>query len=88
MYEASMTGLIRTLAILFLIYYAFKIIARYVLPLFIKRTLTKMEDKFKAQQEAKQPQGKVGETIIDKAPRNNSKKKNDIAEDIEFEEVD
>jgi len=83
-----MTGLIKTLAILFIIYYSFKIIARYILPLFIKRTLNKMEDKFKSQQEAQQPQGKVGETVIDKAPRTNSKKKNDSAEDIDFEEVD
>jgi len=83
-----MTGLIKTLAILFIVYYTFKIIARYVLPIFIKRTVNKMEDRFKAQQEAQQPPGKVGETIIDKKPRTSSKKKNDGAEDIEFEEVE
>ena len=83
-----MTGLIKTLAILFLIYYSFKIIARYVLPIFIKRTMNKMEDKFKAQQEAQQPQGRVGETTIDKAPDTNSKKKDDSSEYIDFEEVE
>ena len=88
MYEASMTGLIKTLAIIFLIYYSFKIIARYVLPIFIKRTINKMEDKFKAQQETQQPQGKVGETIIDKRPHIASKKKNNSSEYIDFEEVD
>jgi len=88
MYEASMTGLIKTLAIIFLIYYSFKIIARYVLPIFIKRTINKMEDKFKAQQETQQPQGKVGETIIDKTPHVASKKKNNSSEYIDFEEVD
>lgn len=88
MYEASMTGLIRTLAILFIIYYSFKIIGRYVLPLFIKRTINKMEDRFKAHQEAQQPQGKVGETLIDKTPRTHSKKKDDSSEYIDFEEVE
>ena len=88
MHEASMTGLIKTLAILFIIYYSFKIIARYVLPIFIRRTINKMEDKFKAQQESQQPQGKVGETTIEKAPRTTSKRKNDRGEYIDFEEVD
>jgi len=88
MHEASMTGLLKTLAILFIIYYSFKIIARYVLPIFIRRTINKMEDKFKAQQESQQPQGKVGETTIEKAPRTTSKRKNDRGEYIDFEEVD
>ena len=88
MHEASMTGLLKTLAILFIIYYSFKIIAWYVLPIFIRRTINKMEDKFKAQQESQQPQGKVGETTIEKAPRTTSKRKNDRGEYIDFEEVD
>lgn len=88
MHEASMTGLLKTLAILFIIYYSFKIIARYVLPIFIRRTINKMEDKFKAQQESQQPQGKVGETTIDKAPRTTSKRKKDSGEYIDFEEMD
>lgn len=88
MHEASFTGLIKTLAIFFIIYYSLKIIARYILPLFVKRTMNKMEDRFKAQQEAQEPQGKVGETTIDKAPRKPTKSSSNDGDYIDFEEVD
>lgn len=87
MQEASFTGLLRTLAIILVIYYGLKIIARYVFPLFIKRTVNKMEDKFRAQQEAQQPQQKVGETVIDKKPQTR-KKKADDGEYIDYEEIE
>lgn len=88
MQEASMVGLLRTLAIILIIYYSLKIIARYVFPIFIKRTVNKMEDKFKQQQEAQQPQGKVGETTIDKKPHKKSGSSADKGEYIDYEEVD
>ncbi len=87
MQEASLTGLLRTLAIILVVYYSIKIIARYVFPLFIKRTMNKMEDKFRAQQETQQPQHKVGETVIDKKPQSQNKKP-DSGEYIDYEEVD
>ena len=87
MQEASLTGLLRTLAIILVIYYGIRIIARYVFPLFIKRTMNKMEDKFRAQQEAQQPQHKVGETVIDKTPQSQNKK-SESGEYIDYEEVD
>jgi hypothetical protein len=88
MHEASFTGLIRTLAIFFVIYYSLKIIGRYVLPLFVKRTMSRMEDRFRAQQGAQEPQGKVGETTIDKAPQTVRKKSPSGGDYIDFEEVD
>jgi len=92
MYEASFTGLLKTLAIFFIIYYSLKIIGRYVFPLFIKRTVNKMEDRFRAQQEAQQeaqqPQGKVGETTIDKTPVTRRKKSHSDEDYIDFEEID
>lgn len=87
MYEASFTGLLRTLAIILVVYYSLKIIARYVFPLFIKRTMNKMEDKFRAQKEAQQPQHKVGETVIDKKPQTRNKK-TDGGEYIDYEEIE
>lgn len=87
MQEASFTGLLRTLAIILVIYYSLKIIARYVFPLFVKRTMNKMEDKFRAQQEAQQPQHKVGETIIDKKPQSQKREK-EGGEYIDYEEID
>ena len=87
MQEASLIGFIRTLAIILVIYYGLKIIVRYVFPLFIKRTMNKMEDKFRAQQEAQQPQHKVGETVIDKKPQTR-KKETDGCEYIDYEEIE
>ncbi len=87
MQEASFTGLLRTIAIFLVIYYALKIIARYVFPLFVKRTMNKMEDKFRAQQEAQQPHHKAGETVIDKKPQSH-KKEADSGEYIDYEEID
>lgn len=88
MYEASFTGLLRTLAIILVVYYGLKIIARYIFPLFIKRTMNKMEDRFREQQEAQQPQQhKVGETVIDKKPPT-KKKEVDGGEYIDYEELE
>jgi len=87
MYEASFTGLLRTLAIILVVYYSIKIIARYVFPLFIKRTMNKMEDRFREQQEAQQPQHKVGETVIDKKPSSKGKEA-EGGEYIDYEEIE
>jgi hypothetical protein len=88
MYEASFTGLIRTLAIIIIIYYGIKIIFRYVMPLFIKRTFSKMEDRYKSQQEAQQEPGKVGETVIDKKPNTQQNQAINDGEYIDYEEVE
>ena len=80
MQEASFTGILRTLAIILVIYYSFKIVLRYLFPFFIKRTMNKMEDKFKAEQEAQQPPKKVGETTIDRQPQQPVKKQDDSGE--------
>ncbi len=88
MQEASFTGLIRTLAIFFMIYYALKIIGRYVFPLFIKRTVSKMEDRMRAEQEAQEPPQKVGETTVDKKPTLRRKTTEDTGEYIDYEEVE
>lgn len=88
MQEASFITLLRTLAIILIIYYILKIIARYVFPLFINRTVSKMEDRFRQQQDAQQPQGKVGETTIDKKPQNKKGTSKDGGEYIDYEEME
>lgn len=88
MQEASFIGLLRILAIILIIYYILKIIARYVFPFFIKRTVSKMEDRFRQQQETQQPQGKVGETTVDRKPQNKKEISKDGGEYIDFEEME
>ena len=88
MHEASAVGLLKTLAIIILIYYGLKILTRYLFPLIIKRTVNKMEDRFKEQQQAQQPQGKVGETSIDKKPISKQKESSKGGEYIDYEELE
>lgn len=81
-------GLLRTLFILIAVYYVIKIIARLAFPHMMQHFMHKMEKKMRDQQGySKQNETKIGETVIDKAPK--SKKSNDsVGEYVDYEEVD
>jgi len=81
-------GLIKTLAIILIVYYIFKFIGKYILPLFIKRVVNNVEKKYKEQQgftETKS-EGEVGETVIDKKPNRNEGNKN-VGDYVDYEEI-
>ncbi len=87
--EAGPMNLLRTLAILFLIYYGFKILARLFAPLLMKKMMDKMQQKanqFNNQQA--QPDVREGETIIDKKPQKNKQSNDNVGEYVDYEEVD
>jgi len=86
MQYASFTGLIITLLIILAIYYLFQIIARYIIPLFMKQFLNKMEQKFKEQHQPNESDEKVGETTILKKP-DEKKSNNNVGEYIDYEDV-
>lgn len=90
MHEASIQGFVRTILIFVIIYYAVKIIGRYVFPLVVKRFVGKFEQKIKDQQEQYSPESdkKVGETTIDKTSVKNTKESNKVGEYVDFEEMD
>ena len=83
-------GLIKTLLVILLIYYAFKFFFRLFGPLLMKKAVDKMQQKatqqFGGAQQATDI--KEGETIIDKKPSNNRKIKNDVGDYVDFEEID
>jgi hypothetical protein len=81
-------GLLRTLFIIIAVYYAIKFIGRLAFPHILNRFMQKMENKMREQQGyTKYDETKVGETVIDKAPK--SKKSNDsVGEYVDYEEVD
>ena len=84
-------GLLRTLLIIIVVYYAFKLIGRFVFPLFLKRMMGKVEKQFREQQgqhTAPSTSVKEGETVIDKAPKTAARAKNEVGEYIDFEEVE
>lgn len=83
-------GLLRTLLIIILIYYGMKLVARFVLPIVMKRFAGNIEKRFNEQKDQfrrDQQQTKVGETVIDKAPKEGRSNK-DVGEYVDFEEVD
>ena len=89
--------LLRTILIIILVYYGFKILSRLFAPYLMKYASKKMGQKFEQQYKAQQQQNrgnaeqyKEGETVIDKKPRssNSSNTSNKVGEYIEFEEIE
>lgn len=91
MQQADLMNFLRTIFIILLIYYALKIIARFAFPLLFKKVMGNVEKKFREQQnqrQSNQQQTKVGETVIDKAPKTNQKINDSTGEYIDYEEVE
>ena len=85
-----MIGVLRTIAIFIIIYYAFKFFSRYIAPIFLKKVISNVEKKYKEQQEQQQnatSDGKVGETVIAKKPSNQKEGNKTVGEYVDFEEV-
>jgi len=82
-------GLLRTIAIIVIIYYAFQFIGKYIMPLFIKQVVKNVEKKMRDQQENqyKQETGNVGETVIDKKPTNIKEGNKKVGDYVDYEEV-
>ena len=82
-------ALLRTILFIILFYYVVKFLMRLFAPFLIKKVAEKMQEQAK-QQYGNQQQSTVkeGETVIDKAPRNQRQSKDDIGEYVDFEEID
>ncbi|NCT08832.1 MAG: DUF4834 family protein [Flavobacteriia bacterium] len=82
-------GLLKTILIILLFYYGFKFLMRLFAPFLIKKVAEKMQEQAQ-QQYGNQQQSTVkeGETVIDKAPRNQRQNKDDVGEYVDFEEID
>jgi len=91
MQQAGLMNFLRTILIIILIYYAFKIIGRFVFPLFLKKMMGNVEKKFNEEQHRNstdQQHVKEGETIIDKTPNQTKRSNDDAGEYIDYEEVE
>jgi uncharacterized protein involved in cysteine biosynthesis len=85
-------GLLRTLAIIVIVYYGIKFIGRYILPLFVGKIIDNVEKKMRDQQQQFNNQqqnttGKVGETIIAKKPSDYKEGNKNIGDYVDYEEV-
>lgn len=88
---ASFMGILRTILIILVVYYIFKIIARLAAPYMMGYMSKKMEDRFRGQSQYNPRQNhnqKVGETVIDKVPKQEQHSSDEVGEYIDYEEVE
>ncbi|MFY9243569.1 MAG: DUF4834 family protein [Polaribacter sp.] len=83
-------GLLRTIFFILLFYYGFKFLLRLLAPFLVKKVADTMQKKAEEQFGNQQSKSTVreGETVIDKAPKNNTQSKNSVGEYVDFEEID
>jgi len=83
-------GLLKTIAILIIVYYIFKFFSKYIAPIFLKKVISNVEKKYREQQQNQNnatPDGKVGETVIEKKPSVNNEGNKNVGEYVDYEEV-
>lgn len=82
-------GFLRTLIIIGVIYFAIRLVTRYLLPLLLENKIKDMQKKVREQEEQRRRTGKQeGEVTIEyNQQKNNSTNRNE-GEYIDFEEVD
>jgi hypothetical protein len=90
--HASIVGFVRTVLIIMLAYYGFKILSRLLAPYLVKYVQKKAEQRFGQQfsqhKKQQQKQAKEGETIIDKMPNQSKSSNKDVGEYVDYEEID
>ncbi|GAL63230.1 MULTISPECIES: DUF4834 family protein [Algibacter] len=82
-------GLLRTIFIIVLVYYLFKVLSRIFAPLLMKFAVKKAEERFggQFQKQQQEPVNKEGEVTIDKIPNTRTSNK-DVGDYVDYEEVD
>jgi hypothetical protein len=93
MQYASMTGFIRMILIILLIYFGIKILTRLFAPFLLKFVAKKAEQRFGDQfgqfqkQSQQEKPKKEGEVTIDKIPNTKTSNK-DVGDYVDYEEID
>lgn len=86
-------SVLRTILIILLVYYGFKILARFFGPLILKYFTKKATERFGGQfrdfnnQKQQQTKQKEGEISIDKMPENKTSNKS-VGEYVDYEEIE
>ena len=93
MLEASLSGVLKTVLIVLLVYFGLKILFRYFGPLILKYFMKKMGRKFEQQFNqqfggAQAQQQKEGKVSIDKKPKSGKGSNKNVGEYIDYEEID
>ena len=83
-----LTNFLKTLFIILIIFYGFKLVSKYLFPFFLHRTVKNMQSKMEAQIRQQQRSGRPeGDVTIERNPKNGSTKFHE-GEYVDFEEVD
>ncbi|MCK7590478.1 DUF4834 family protein [Subsaxibacter sp. CAU 1640] len=89
---ASFQGFLRTILIILLVYYGVKILMRLLAPYLVQYMSKKMQERFGGQYQQPQRPGRnqpeVGETVIDKMPKQQKSSDKTVGEYIDYEEID
>lgn len=90
METASFESVLKTILIILLIYFGFKIFIKWFGPKILRYFLKKIGAKFQQQfdPQAKTKTKKKGEVIIEKKPKSGRKPDKDVGEYIDYEEID
>jgi len=92
MQEAGPMTFLRTIAIILLVIYGLKFIAKYFLPFILKRAVNKAQERAQTRNsnfDQSEAEIKVGETIIDKKPKQpHASPAKDVGDYIDYEEID
>lgn len=88
LHYASAVGVLRTILIIIVTYYVFKVLSRIFAPLLFKYVAKKAGQRFGGQYNTKkEPERKEGEVTIDKVPNTKSSNKK-VGDYIDYEEID
>lgn len=79
---------IKTLVIILVIYYGFKFLTRYVMPMLINKGVKNMQQKMQDQQRQQQPRRPEGDVTVEGKPQQNQQNNSSKGEYVDFEEVD
>jgi hypothetical protein len=81
-------GLLRTIFIIVLVYYAFRFIGRYIMPMILGAAVKKAKKNYEQQMPDNQPQKPVGEVTIENIPQPPKKTKASSDDEyVDFEDV-
>ncbi|WP_428742496.1 DUF4834 domain-containing protein [Tenacibaculum sp.] len=88
--EAGPVNFLKTILIIFLVYYAIKFFAKLFGPYLIKKAVDKVQKKAEQQYRNQQQDStvEVGKTVIDKKPNNTKESNNSVGEYVDYEEID
>jgi len=90
MYEASFESILKTVLVIMMIYFGFKLFIKWFGPMILKYFLKKIGSKFQQQfnQQAPGKSQKKGDVTIDRKPNNSPKANKKVGEYIDYEEID